>query len=163
MSRSLATASALGLALVAGAAGMRCALAQAPPAAPLGTQCNDFIKLREDAQQKASLVKAASAHKDDRKGMCAAITRFSAAEGLALKFLEDNLTWCGIPQQAVANAKTVHEQTVKFQAIACAEGPPKPKPPTLSEAISTPSVDTGQNTKTGVGTFDTLTGNPLAR
>jgi len=33
----------------------------------------------------------------------------------------------------------------------------------LSDAIKAPSVDTAKDTKTGRGTFDTLTGNPLAR
>jgi hypothetical protein len=33
----------------------------------------------------------------------------------------------------------------------------------LSDAIKTPTVDSATNTKTGHGTFDTLTGNPLSR
>ena len=67
-----------------------------------------------------------------------------------------------MPDQAVAQAKTMHVNTIKFRDTVCAEGP-KPKAPTLSDAIGTPSVDTGQNTRTGRGTFDTLTGNPLAK
>jgi hypothetical protein len=35
--------------------------------------------------------------------------------------------------------------------------------PTLSDAIKAPSIDTDKNIKTGRGTLDTLTGNPLAR
>ena len=158
MNRSLPLALALAFGVALGVALPRTALAQA------GLQCNDFLKLRNEAQQKASLVKAASLRKDDRKGMCAAVERFSAAEGLALKFLQDNMTWCGIPEQVVADAKANHEKTLKFRTIVCSEAPvAKPKPPTLSDAIATPSVDTAGNTKTGHGTFDTLTGNPLAR
>jgi hypothetical protein len=166
MNRTLAAASALGFALVAGVTASRPALAQFPPAGPAGPagpQCNDFVKLREDAQKKASLVQAASLHKEDRKTMCEAMIHFSAAEGLALKFMQDNMAWCGIPQQAIDNAKVNHAKTVQFQTAVCAEGPTKPKAPTLSDAINTPTVDTGKNTRTGQGTFDTLTGNPLAK
>jgi hypothetical protein len=211
MNRSLASASALSLALVAGMMGLLPATAQnapsAQPASPpsaspfgpppspssfgapppagsfgaspaagspfgapppntpqAGSPCNDFVKLREDAQQKAMAVKAASLHKEDRKSMCAAMERFAAAEGAALKFLQDNKTWCGIPQQAIDGAKANHEKTLQFRNLVCSEGPAvRPKPPTLSDAIGTPSVDSGKNTKTGEGTFDTLTGNPLAK
>ena len=52
---------------------------------------------------------------------------------------------------------------MKFRDTVCAEGP-KAKIPTLSDAIGTPPLDTGaKNTKTGRGTLDTLTGNPLAK
>jgi hypothetical protein len=170
MIRTLAAASALGFALVAGVTASRPAMAQFPPAGAAGAagaagpQCNDFVKLREDAQKKASVVQAASLHKDDRKSMCEAITHFSAAEGLALKFMQENMAWCGIPQQAIDGAKANHAKTVQFQTAICAEGPAvKPKAPTLSDAIDTPTVDSGKNTKTGRGTFDTLTGNPLAK
>jgi hypothetical protein len=159
MNRSLTTGLALSLALVAGMNAPRPASAQS--GAP-GPQCNDFIKLRNDAQQKALLVKAAGQHKDDRKGMCTALEHFTAAEAAALKFLEDNKSWCGIPDQVVADAKANHEKSVKFKDVVCS-APPAPKPPTLSDAISTPSVDSCKNTKTGEGTFDTLSGNPLAK
>lgn len=125
-------------------------------------QCGAFVKVREDAEAKAHAIQAASQSHADRKTMCGAVTRFTAAEALVVKFLEDNKTWCGIPDPAVAAAKANHERTIKFRDTVCAEGP-KPKIPTLSDAISTPSVDTAKNTKTGPGTFDTLTGNPLAR
>ena len=56
----------------------------------------------------------------------------------------------------------MHDNTIKFRDTVCAEAP-KPKAPTLSDAIGTPPLDTANNTKTGRGTFDTLTGNPLAK
>lgn len=170
MNRSLATAWALGAALAAGVSGASPASAQtaqpgqAAQSGAAGPQCNDFVRLRDAAQQKASLVKAAGLKKDDRKGMCDALTRFSAAEELAVKFLESNMSWCGIPPQVVTEAKASHEKTVKFRTVVCSQdSAPRPHPPTLSDAISTPSVDSGKNTKTGEGTFDTLTGNPLAK
>ena len=134
------------------------ASAQAP------SQCNAFIPLRDDAQQKAAAVRAATEHKAERKEVCTLVTRFATAEAAVVKFLEANKTWCGIPDEAVKAAKTGHERTLKFRTVACSEAPAaQPKAPTLSDAIATPSVDSAANTKTGRGTLDTLNGNPLAK
>jgi hypothetical protein len=134
------------------------ALAQTP------TQCAKFPQLRDDAQQKALSVRDAITHHVDRKEICALVTRFYASEGTVMKFLEENKTWCGIPEQAISAAKTNHERTLKFRTAACTEAPAaKPRTPSLSDAISTPTVDTSTNTKTGHGTLDSLTGNPLAK
>ena len=155
MSRSVAAA--LTFLALAGAA--TTASAQSTPA-----QCNAFIQLRDDAQKKALAVRTGVEHKIDRKEICALVQRYFSAESTVLKFLEDNKTWCGIPPEAIKAAKDNHEHTAKFRTAACAEGPvAKPKEPTLSDAIGTPSIDTGANTKTGRGTLDSLNGNPLAR
>jgi len=134
------------------------ASAQAP------VQCNAFMPLRDDAQKKAAAVRAATEHKAERKEVCALVTRFATAEAAVVKFLEANKTWCGIPDEAVKAAKTGHERTLKFRTMACSEAPAaQPKAPSLSDAIGTPSVDSAANTKTGRGTLDTLSGNPLAK
>jgi hypothetical protein len=92
------------------------------------------------------------------------VQRFYAAEGAILKFLEDNKTWCGIPPEAITQAKAGHENTLKIRTAACTEAPAaKPRQPSLSDAIGTPSVDNASNTKTGRGTLDSLNGNPLAK
>jgi hypothetical protein len=148
---------ALALALVAGVAVSGTASAQMPE------QCNGFIKLRTDAQQKASAIGAAEKHHATRKEVCTLVTWFSVAEAAALKFLEVNATWCGVPADAISSAKAAHEKTLKFRKVVCTEEP-KPRLPTLSDALGTPQLDTAKNTKTGKGgTFDTLTGNPLAK
>ena len=131
-----------------------------PP--PQSGICASFPKLRDDAKAKAEAISVIGKKHGDRKDMCAAVQVFTAAEDKVVKFLEDNKRSCGVPDQAVAQAKTMHANTVKFRDTVCAEGP-KPKVPTLSDAIGTPSLDTGTNTRTGRGTLDTLTGNPLAK
>jgi hypothetical protein len=109
-------------------------------------------------------VRTAIEKKVERKEVCSLVQRFYAAEGTVVKFLEDNKTWCNIPDQAITAAKQNHERSLKFRTAACTEGPvAKPRPPSLSDAITTPSVDTGENTKTGRGTLDSLNGNPLAK
>jgi hypothetical protein len=156
MKRSVAaalTVLAVAAASQAGAAGLQGAV-----------DCNSFVKMRDEAQQRALAVRNAVQNKAERKDICALVQHYYAAEATVVKFLEDNKTWCGIPEQAIKMAKDNHEHTLKFRTAACAEGPAaKPRVPTLSDAIGTPSVDSGANTKTGRGTLDSLNGNPLAR
>jgi hypothetical protein len=130
-----------------------------PQASPI---CANFPRLRDEAKTKADAISAIGKRHGDRKEMCAAVQNFTAAEDKVVKFLEDNKAGCGVPEQAVAQAKAMHVKTMQFRDTVCAEGP-KPKIPTLSDAIGTPSLDTGTNTRTGRGTLDTLTGNPLAK
>ena len=137
----------------------------APPGQDLQAICGKFQTLSEEAKKKADLVQAAMKAKAERSKVCTLMTSFVASEGNVVKFLEDNKTWCGVPDQAIKMSKANHEKSVKFRNAACdpnAAGPMQ-KAPTLSDAIKTPSVDSATNTKTGRGTFDTLTGNPLAR
>jgi len=124
--------------------------------------CAEFVPLSEVAQKRGAAIGAAQKHHPDRKEMCTLVSQFSVAEAAVVKFLETNQTWCGVPAEAVKNAKATHEKTLKFKEVVCAPAP-APKIPTLSDAIGTPKVDTAKNTKTGHGTFDTLTGNPLAK
>jgi len=148
---------AMALALTAGAAGITKAAAQASP-----SPCNGFIPLRDDAKQKATAIVAAEKRHADPKELCPVVSRFYAAEGAALKFLETNKTWCGIPDEAITSAKAAHEKTMKFRDMVCNPTAQR-RAPTLSDAIGLPSLDTAKNTKTNTGTFNTLTGNPLAR
>ena len=131
------------------------------PPQPSGV-CASFPRLRDDAKAKADAVSAVGKRKGDRQQMCAAVQSFTAAEEKVVKFLEDNKANCGVPPQAVTQAKAMHVNTLKFRDTVCAEGP-KPKAPTLSDAIGALPGDTGANTRTGRGTLDTLTGNPLAK
>lgn len=125
--------------------------------------CEGFIPLRNDAQKKGLAIAAAEKRHATPKELCTLVSRFAVAEGAALKFLETNKTWCGIPDSAVAGAKSNHEKTLKFRDAAC-NPTAQVHVPTLSDAIGTPALDTAKNTKTGAGgTFDTLTGNPLAK
>jgi hypothetical protein len=154
MKRGLAVA----LALFATIAGFRGASAQGAP------QCGAFQQISAEAQKKGAAVGAAIKAKIDHKRICTLMQTFVVAEAAAVKFLVDNKTWCGVPDQVIAVSKANHEKSLKFRTAVCSDAPAAgPKPPSLSDAIKTPPVDSATNTKTGHGTFDTLTGNPLAR
>src|SRR5579863_6324095 len=157
MHRSLAVAFCLASATTA--------LGVAPARAQMGqpSQCMQFPALSQATQVKANAVQTAMKAKVDRKEICRLMTAFVAQEEKVVKFLIDNKTWCGVPDQAVVAAKASHEKSIKFRDAACTEAP-APKAPTLSDAIKTTPADTSSNIKPNRGgTFDTLTGNPLGR
>jgi hypothetical protein len=158
MKRSLAIAVALFALSAEMPVWTSAALAQGAP------QCADFPRLSAETKKRADAVQAAIQAKADRKQVCALMTTFVASEAVVIKFLVENQQWCGVPEQAITVSKTNHEKSLKFKTMACnTDGAPQAKPPTLSDAIKTPNVDSSKNTSTGRGTFDTLTGNPLAR
>jgi hypothetical protein len=163
----------LALALFA-LAGPRAAQAQAPaPGGAFGPPpggppavCNSFHSLSEEAQKRGNAVSNAVKAKTDRKQICALMNNFIVAEGAVVKFLIDNATWCGVPPEAITASKAGHEKSLKFRTVVCSEEGPQRRAPMLSDAIKSSPLDTSKNTKAGTGsagTFDTLTGNPLAR
>jgi tetratricopeptide (TPR) repeat protein len=100
--------------------------AQPKPSTP--AQCNAFVQLRDDAQKKALAVRTAVEHKVDRKEICTLVQPYYAAESAVVKFLEENKTRCGIPDEAIKAAKDNHEHTDKFRTVTCSEAPgPKPE------------------------------------
>jgi hypothetical protein len=128
----------------------------------------DFIPLRTEAEKRAGAVKAAIEKKAPRPKICELIRTFAAAEAKVVKFVADNQTSCSIPPQAVAQAKANHEKTVKTRDGVCNTGPGiaapvRPPGSGLGEALGTRTLPTPDQTSSGRGTLDTLTGNPLAR
>lgn len=126
-----------------------------------------FAKLRDDAQKKAKRIEAASKQKPKptAKVACQLFTSFSAAESKMLKYAEQNEVWCGIPKRFVAEIKKQHDKTTAIRTHICrvAAAPPVRRGPSLSDALGAP-VPNADNIKSGAGgTFDTLTGSPLAK
>jgi len=153
---------AFALAVNIAAGGAASAQQMTPPPAAASSPCAQFGPLSQAARQKGEALGAAQKHHPDRKEMCTLVSQFSVAEGAVVKFLETNMTWCGVPPEAIKAAKASHEKTLKFKEMVCAPAA-QPKIPTLSDAIGTPKLDSAKNTRTGHGTFDTLTCNPLAK
>jgi clan AA aspartic protease (TIGR02281 family) len=85
--------------------------------------CNNFLLLRVSAQQAAAAVRTATERKAKREEVCALVKRSTTAEAMMVKFLEDYKTSCGVPDQAVQQAKANHEKTLRFRAAICVEDP----------------------------------------
>jgi hypothetical protein len=147
----------LGLALTAAVALSRPAVAQMP--------CqNDFVPLRTAVEKEGTLVKAAIDHKAGREVVCERLKKFVSVEDKFVRYIVANQQWCGIPPTAVKQVTESHEHSTKLRNQACNGGGQAravPQGPGLSEALGTSRAPNANTTKTGSGTFDTLTGNPL--
>ena len=139
-----------------------------------GAPCQtEIMPLRADVEKNGLSVKAAIERKAERPEVCNQVKRFATAEAKFVKYIEDNQSWCGIPPEIVMQVKTQHGNTLNLRQKACAAAPAGaagrpavPPGPGLSDALGTSGAigsSTTGNTKSGRGTFDTLTGSALAR
>jgi hypothetical protein len=123
----------------------------------------EFTKLRDDAEKRAAAIRVASERKVPPREACQLFNAFVAAQSKMAKYAAENGVWCGIPNEVVANLKEGIAKTSEIRTKICqAAANPRPSGPSLSDALSSP-VPNSNNIKTGRGTFDTLTGNPLGK
>lgn len=136
---------------------------QQPPAV-----CNDFVPIKDAAEKGALAIRSATGRKAPAPELCPLFRNYNSTEAKMLKFMTEHKSTCGVPDQVIAQVKASYTKTSQITKQVCnpqAAGPGRPKPPSLGDALGTPAVPTGDNTKTGKGgTYDTLSGsNPLAR
>ncbi len=128
--------------------------------------CNaEFLPLRQDAEKRAGAIKIA-ADKKSQPELCAAFRNFAAAEAKMVKYVADNGKNCGIPPDAAKNMKANHGKTVEMRNKICsANAAPAARAPSLSDALGTSRLPDTSNPQAqkGGGTFNTLTGNAIAR
>lgn len=147
---------------------------QRPPAPPsqAGGPPDDcmkkFMPLREDAEKRGKLIKAAGERKAGPEEACKLIGNFGQAEVKMIKFVESNAARCGIPPQVADQMKTGHKNTEKMQKQVCAMAQQvqqrAPAGPSLSEVLgSSASAPEATAVRKGGSTFDTLNGNVLTR
>ncbi|MEH2511942.1 hypothetical protein V1291_003296 [Nitrobacteraceae bacterium AZCC 1564] len=141
----------------------------APAGPPPGAEeCqNGFLPLRKDAEEKAKLIQAAGKRKAPPTEACKLIGNFSQAETKMIKFVETHAKKCGIPPQVSDQMKKGHANTEKLLTKVCsvaAQMQQAPAGPSLSEVLGSASLPEAKpSTKRGGSTFDTLSGNVLAR
>jgi hypothetical protein len=139
-----------------------------PPAGP-PPACQSLITMRDEVQKHGQALAAANKRHAGVVEACKLFKVFLAVETKFLKGLETNQQTCGIPPEAIKQAKLGHDSASKAGKQVCemAEngGGGAPAAPSLSDALgSTPALpDTTTASKSGGSTFDTLTGNPLSR
>jgi len=127
-----------------------------------------FIPLREDAEKKGKMIKAASDRKAPPDEACKLITNFGAAEAKMVKYVETNSQKCGIPPQIGDQLKAGHKNTEQMREKVCGVAQQmaqqqKAAAPSLSEALGSVSAPEAVATKKGGSTFETLNGNVLSR
>lgn len=132
-----------------------------PPAGGARSVCEQFPAIRGQAEKDASAIKAASDRKAARAEVCALFKKFAVSESKMAKFLETNQSACGVPPDAIKQVKSQHAKTLQIRNNVCSAGPAA-RGPSLSDALGGPILP-DEKPKPGRGTFDTLTGSPLAR
>jgi len=141
-----------------------------PPQAggPPDVCMKEFVPLREEAERRGKLIKAASDRHATPDEACKLIKNFGQSEIKMIKFIESHATKCGIPAQVGDQLKNGHKNTENMQAkvfaVAVQAQQRGPAGPSLSEVLgSAAAVPEATATRKGGSTFDTLNGNVLAR
>jgi hypothetical protein len=127
-----------------------------------------FLPLREDAEKRGKLIKAASDRHASPDEACKLIGSFGRAEIKMIEYVDSHAAKCGIPPQISEQLKTGHKNTEKMQKQVCAVAQQArqrgPAGPSLSEVLgSSASLPEATPAKKGGSTFDTLNGNVLTR
>jgi hypothetical protein len=142
-----------------------------PPTAQAGAEAcmKGFIPLREEAEKRGKMIKAASDRHAQPAEACKLIENFSQSEVKMIKYVESNLAKCGIPAQIADQLKGAHKNTETMQQRVCAVAQQQqqkgPAGPSLSEALGSAAAlpEATNAVKKGGSTFDTLNGNVLSR
>jgi hypothetical protein len=141
-----------------------------PPQASGGADAcmKAFVPLREEAERRGKMIKAASDRKAPPDEACKLIKNFGQAELKMISYVQTNSAKCGIPPQIADQLKNGHKNTEKMQNQVCAVAQQAatrgPAGPSLSEVLgSSAALPEAQAVKKGGSTFDTLNGNVLQR
>jgi hypothetical protein len=158
-----------GAAPIAGGGG---SFSPAPPSQPGGAAADacmkGFMPLREDAEKKGKMIKAASDRHAPPDEACKIISNYGAAELKMLRYVETNATKCGIPGSVAEQMKAGHKNTEGLEKKVCGIAEQVktrgPAGPSLSEVLgSATSAPEATASRKGGSTFDTLNGNVLQR
>jgi len=133
-----------------------------------GEMCmKGFVPLREEAEKRGKVIKAAMERKAPAEETCKLIENYSQAELKMMNYVKLNQTKCNIPQQISDQMKKGHEgtqATLKKCLVAAQAQQRGPAGPSLSEVLgSSAALPEATTVKKGGSTFDTLNGNVLAR
>jgi hypothetical protein len=145
--------------------------APAPPSqagGPPDDCMKKFMPLREEAEKRGKMIKAAGDRKATPAEACKLIGSFGQAEIKMIKFVESNAAKCGIPPQVSEQMKNGHKNTEALHKKVCAAAQQVQQRgaagPSLSEVLGSSAVAPEASVgRKGGSTFDTLNGNVLTR
>ena len=78
-----------------------------------------FFPLREEAEKRGKLIKAASERHAPPDEACKLIANFGQSEIEMIKYIEANWATCGIPPQIAVQIKAGHKNTEAMQTKVC--------------------------------------------
>ena len=142
--------------------------AAGPPAGGGGEKCmKEFMPLREEAEKRGKLIKAASDRHAPPDEACKLIANFGQAETKMIQYIQAHAAQCGIPPQIADQLKAGHKNTEALKTKVCGVAQQMqqrgPAGPSLSEVLGSSSAPEATASRKGGSTFDTLNGNVLAR
>jgi hypothetical protein len=152
-------------------AGAPSSFSPAPPTqagGPSDACMKGFVPLREEAEKKGKMIKAASDRHAPPDEACKIIGAYGAAEVKMIRYVESNAAKCGIPPQVADQLKNGHKNTEALEKKVCAVAEQVktrgPGGPSLSEVLGTANAaPEATASRKGGSTFDTLNGNVLQR
>lgn len=141
----------------------------APPTqagGPSDACMKNFVPLREEAEKRGKMIKAASDRHAPPEEACKIIASYGAAEVKMIKYIEANAAKCGIPPSVGEQMKNGHKNTEALEKKVCNVAEQMktrgPAGPSLSEVLGTANA-APEATHKGGSTFETLNGNVLQR
>jgi len=87
-----------------------------------------FAPLRDEAESRGRLIKAASERHAPPEEACRLIGEFAQSEVKMIKYLEANSAECGVPQRVTDQLKAGDERTEALRRKVCAAGLQKREP-----------------------------------
>jgi hypothetical protein len=144
-----------------------------PPTQSGADECmKNFLPLRQEAEKRGHLLKEAGDKKVTAEEACKLINNFIQAEVKMMKYVDTNAARCGIPAQISEQLKKGHAGSEGMRARICGaaaqmknQAAAGPAGPSLSEVLGSAATlpEAAVAKKSGGTTFDTLSGNALAR
>jgi hypothetical protein len=128
-----------------------------------------FMPLREEAEKRGKMIKAASDRRAPPDEACKLIGNYAQAEIKMVKYVESHAQKCNIPPQISDQLKSAQKNTDSMLKKVCAAAQQVqqrgPAGPSLSEVLGSSNAlpEATPTRKSGGSTFDTLNGNVLAR
>jgi hypothetical protein len=135
-----------------------------PPAGP-PPACRELLAMRDEVQKHGTAIQKANERKATVQEACKLFRNFLGAEAKFIKSLEDNTRACGVPPDAIKQAKDGHSKASVIGKQVCdaaAQGP-RPAGPSLSDALGAGPLMPESSKSSSGGAFDTLNGNILSR
>jgi hypothetical protein len=127
-----------------------------------------FAPLRQEAERRAAMIKAASERKAAPPEACGLIKAYVAAEAKVVNYVTTKQTACQIPAEIPKQLKASQAKSHQMMKVVCEaanrpQGGPAQAAPSLSEALGSSSAPEVRSVRGGGSTFDTLNGNVLTR
>jgi hypothetical protein len=96
---------------------------QGPPPA-----CRELLSLRDEVQKHGTAIQKANERKASVQEACKLFRNFLGAETKFIKSLEDNTRTCGVPTDAIKQAKDGHDKASRIGKQVCEAAAQGPRP-----------------------------------